>query len=197
MICLLKMGHRAVAMVVVQTLFNLVTLLLNYYYCRRKIGYGSFSDVFAGVSPGSDRLFVLIFLNAIMVTAFTGVRAVCVGSHRRHPQSRGRFCRSDLPERYVLFVFDPISGVFLPKVTARSLPARRSRPYPICLFVSDVSSTSYWHMSCLLYSVGAAVYRVVGRRRVWTKLVIALGCFCFDPDSDDSESGNYDSSGEE
>ena len=52
MICLLKMGYRAVAMEVVQTLFNLVTLLLNYYYCRRKIGirivFGRFRWGFSG-----------------------------------------------------------------------------------------------------------------------------------------------------
>ncbi len=37
MICLLKMGYRAVAMVVVQTVFNLATLLLNFLYCKYKI----------------------------------------------------------------------------------------------------------------------------------------------------------------
>ena len=37
MICLLYMGYRAVAMVVVQTVFNVATLLLNYIYCKKDI----------------------------------------------------------------------------------------------------------------------------------------------------------------
>lgn len=37
MICLLKMGYRAIAMVVVQTVFNILTLLLNYIYCKKKL----------------------------------------------------------------------------------------------------------------------------------------------------------------
>ena len=37
MICLLKMGYKAIAMVVVQTVFNLMTLLINAFYCKYKI----------------------------------------------------------------------------------------------------------------------------------------------------------------
>ena len=35
MICLLHMGYKAIAMVVVQTTFNVSTLILNYIYCRK------------------------------------------------------------------------------------------------------------------------------------------------------------------
>ena len=35
MICLLTMGYKATAMVVVQTVFNILTLLINYIYCKR------------------------------------------------------------------------------------------------------------------------------------------------------------------
>ena len=37
MICLLSVGYKAVALVVVQTIFNLVTLALNIFYCKNKI----------------------------------------------------------------------------------------------------------------------------------------------------------------
>ena len=37
MICLLHMGYKAIAMVVVQTVFNVLTLILNYIYCRKEL----------------------------------------------------------------------------------------------------------------------------------------------------------------
>ena len=37
MICLLKLGYKAVALVIAQTFFNVITLWCNYFYCRRKI----------------------------------------------------------------------------------------------------------------------------------------------------------------
>ena len=40
MICLLKMGYKAIAMVIVQTVFNMMTLILNYIYCRKKLHIG-------------------------------------------------------------------------------------------------------------------------------------------------------------
>lgn len=38
MIVLLSQGYKAVAMVVVTTVFNVVTLLINYFYCKRNLG---------------------------------------------------------------------------------------------------------------------------------------------------------------
>ena len=35
--CLLGAGYKAIAMVVVQTVFNIITLVLNYAYCKNKI----------------------------------------------------------------------------------------------------------------------------------------------------------------
>ena len=37
MIVLLYYGHKAITMVIVQTIFNVVTLGLNFFYCRNKI----------------------------------------------------------------------------------------------------------------------------------------------------------------
>lgn len=37
MILLLVVGYKAVAMVVVTTLFNIITLIINFYYCRYKL----------------------------------------------------------------------------------------------------------------------------------------------------------------
>lgn len=37
MICLLYMGYKALALVVVQTIFNVLTLILNYIYCKKEL----------------------------------------------------------------------------------------------------------------------------------------------------------------
>ena len=153
-------GSRANA---VQSRYTVVELLLLSSQNRDTDRFRTFS---LGVSPGSDRLFVLDISECDYGPHLLGYGAVCVGSHRRH-RSRGRFCRSDLPERYVLFVFDldirrfptqsygndhyrrvgadRIRSVY----SYRTYPVHRTGICPVCF-----------------YSVGAAVYRVVGRRRV-------------------------------
>ena len=118
MICLLKMGYRAVAMVVVQTLFNLVTLLLNYYYCRRKIGI---RIVFGRFRWGFLREVTVysfwIFLNAIMDRIYWGTGQFVLGA------TVGTAAVAVFAVAIYLKDMDysfstSISGVFLPKVTA-------------------------------------------------------------------------------
>lgn len=167
MICLLKMGYRAVAMVVVQTLFNLVTLLLNYYYCRRKIGI---RIVFGRFRWGFLREVTVysfwIFLNAIMDRIYWGTGQFVLGATVGTAAVAVFAVAIYLKDMYYSFSTS-ISGVFLPKVTAmiiyrrvgadrirsvysyRTYPVHRTGICPVCF-----------------YSVGAAVYRVVGRRRV-------------------------------
>ena len=38
MIALLEMGYKALAMVILQTLFNFATLIINFIYCKYKLG---------------------------------------------------------------------------------------------------------------------------------------------------------------
>lgn len=118
MICLLKMGYRAVAMVILQTVFNIATLLLNYYYCshklRIKIQFGKFQWGFLReVSIYS----FWVFLNAIMdrvywntgqfvLGAVTGTVAVAIYAVAIQFQSM-----------YMSFSV-AISNVFFPRVTA-------------------------------------------------------------------------------
>ena len=67
MILLLVVGYKAVAMVVVTTLFNIITLIINFYYCRYKlyvkIRFGHFNSAF--LKEVSIYSF-WIFLNAII-----------------------------------------------------------------------------------------------------------------------------------
>lgn len=118
MICLLRMGYRAVAMVVAQTIFNLGTLLLNYFYCRYKIHikilFGHFQWGFLKEVAVYS---FWIFLNAIMdriywstgqfvLGAISGTIAVAVFAVAIQFQSM-----------YMSFS-TAIAGVFLPRVTA-------------------------------------------------------------------------------
>ena len=117
MICLLKMGYRAVAMVVVQTLFNLVTLLLNYYYCRRKIGI---RIVFGRFRWGFLREVTVysfwIFLNAIMDRIYWGTGQFVLGATVGTAAVAVFAVAIYLKDMYYSFSTS-ISGVFLPKVT--------------------------------------------------------------------------------
>lgn len=118
MICLLKMGYKAVAMVVVQTIFNLATLLLNYFYCRYKIRikiiFGKFNWSFLREVAIYS---FWIFLNAIMdriywstgqfvLGAVVGTAAVAV------------FAIAIQMENMYMSFSTAVSGVFLPRVTA-------------------------------------------------------------------------------
>lgn len=121
MIVLLYLGYKAVAMVVVATIFNVLTLALNYWYCKSrldvKLKFGKFQWGF--LKEVSIYSF-WIFLNAIMdriywstgqfvLGAFVGTAAVAV------------FAVAIQLEHMYMSFSTAISGVFLPKVTAMTV----------------------------------------------------------------------------
>lgn len=81
LILVLAIGFKAVALVVVQTIFNLLVLLINYFYCRRKlkihITLGKFDWLF--IKEISVYSF-WIFLNAIMDKIYWGTGQFVLGS---------------------------------------------------------------------------------------------------------------------
>lgn len=117
MVCLLNMGYKAVALVIVQTIFNVLSLLLNYVYCKkclkikivfRKVKWEFLKEV--GIYS------FWIFLNVIMdkiywntgqfvLGAFVGTTAVAIYA-----------VSIQLQNMYMQFS-TAISSVFLPKVT--------------------------------------------------------------------------------
>ncbi len=117
MVVLLSMGYKAIAMVIVQTVFNFTTLIINFFYCRKelkiKILFGKFHYGF--LSEVAIYSF-WIFLNAIMdriywstgqfvLGAVSGTVAVSIYAIAIHLQGM-----------YLQFS-TAISNVFLPKVT--------------------------------------------------------------------------------
>lgn len=118
MIVLLYMGYKAIAMVVVITLFNVITLCINAWYCRYRlyirVKFARFKwNFLREVAVYS----FWIFLNAIMdriywstgqfvLGMFVGAAAVAV------------YAVAIQLEHIFMSFSNAISGVFLPKVTA-------------------------------------------------------------------------------
>ena len=117
MICLLEMGYKAIAMVILQTVFNLLTLIVNFIYCKYKLKIKIFFRNFQwGFLKEVAVYSFWIFLNVIMdriywstgqfvLGAFVGTAAVAVFA-----------IAIQLEHMYMQFS-SAISSVFLPKVT--------------------------------------------------------------------------------
>lgn len=118
MIVLLHLGYKAIALVVVTTLFNLCTLASNFVYCRAVLKIRmAFGKMDWGFLKEVSIYSFWLFLNAIMdriywstgqfvLGAFVGTAAVAVFA-----------VAIQLEHMYMCFS-TAISGVFLPKVTA-------------------------------------------------------------------------------
>lgn len=118
MVVLLCMGYKAVAMVVVLTVFNVLTLMLNWYYCRSKlkiqIRFGKFRWSF--LKEVSIYSF-WIFLNAIMDRIYWSTGQFVLGIYRGAAVVGIYAVAIQLQNMYMMFS-TAISSVFLPKVTA-------------------------------------------------------------------------------
>ncbi|MFI3316344.1 MAG: oligosaccharide flippase family protein [Rikenellaceae bacterium] len=118
MIILLLVGYKAIALVVVTTIFNLATLLINWWYCRRKlhikISYGKMRwrplrEIFA--------YSFWIFLNAIMDKIYWSSGQFILGVYKGAATVAVYAVAIQLQQLYMMFS-TAISGVFLPRVTA-------------------------------------------------------------------------------
>lgn len=117
MILLLSIGYKAVAMVLVQTVFNILTLVLNYIYCKYrlqiKLIFGKFNWGFIKeVAIYSFWIFLNVIMDKIywstgqfVLGAFVGTAAVAIFAIAIQFQGM-----------YMMFS-SAISTVFLPKVT--------------------------------------------------------------------------------
>lgn len=118
LILVLAIGYKAVALVVVQTLFNLCTLLINFVYCKRKlqikIKFGKFNWPF--IKEISVYSF-WIFLNAIMDKIYWGTGQFVLGAISG-TVAVAVFSVAILLEQMYMQFSTSIVSVLLPKVTA-------------------------------------------------------------------------------
>lgn len=118
MVVLLHYGYKAIAMVILQTFFNVITLLLNYFYCRKilkiEIHFAKFNWLFLKeVAVYSFWIFLNVImdrvywstgqfvLGAVSGTVAISVFAVAIQLHTLY----GQFSTA-------------ISSLFLPKITS-------------------------------------------------------------------------------
>lgn len=149
MICLLSMGYKAVAMVVVQTIFNLATLIINFLYCRYKLHikiiFRRFKWQFLKeVAIYSFWIFLNIILDRVywssgqfILGAVVGTASVAVFAIAVH-----------LAQMFMSFS-TAISGVFLPKVTA--MVARNDNKKEISDLFIRTGRIQYTVLSIILF----------------------------------------------
>lgn len=118
MVLLLTIGYKAVAMVVVTTLFNVATLLVNWGYCKHrlkiKVRFGRFQWGF--LKEVSIYSF-WIFLNAIMDRIYWSTGQFLLGIYRGAAAIAVYAVAVQLVQMFMMFS-TAISSVFLPRVTA-------------------------------------------------------------------------------
>lgn len=136
MICLLHFGYKAVAMVVVQTIFNVLTLIVNFIYCRRKLNihiYFRFKHFHWGFLKEVAIYSFWIFLNAIMDRVYWSTGQFVLGAMVGTVAVAVFAIAIQLEGMYMQFS-TAISSVFLPKVTAM-VATNRSRKEISDLFI--------------------------------------------------------------
>lgn len=121
MIVLLNLGYKAIAMVVVATVFNVLTLGLNFWYCKHclkiKLKFAKFQWGF--LKEVSIYSF-WIFLNAIMDRIYWSTGQFVLGAYAGTVVVAVFAVAIQLEHMYMSFS-TAISGVFLPKVTAMAV----------------------------------------------------------------------------
>jgi len=118
MIVLLEMGYRAIAMVVVQTIFNLLSLWLNLYYCRRKLNIRIHFRRFQwGLLKEISIYSFWIFLSVIMDRIYWNTGQFVLAMYVNTAAVAVFAVAIQLSILYMSFSTS-ISGVFLPKVTS-------------------------------------------------------------------------------
>ncbi|MCI6119907.1 MAG: oligosaccharide flippase family protein [Prevotella sp.] len=117
MIVLLEMGYKAIAMVIIQTLFNVATLVINYLYCKYRL---QIKIQFAKIQWGFLREVAIysfwIFLNVIMDRVYWSTGQFLLGIVAGTAAIAVFAVAIQLQTMYMQFS-TAISSVFLPKVT--------------------------------------------------------------------------------
>lgn len=118
MILLLVVGYKAVAMVVVTTLFNVATLLVNWWYCKYRLTIKvRFAKFKWGFLKEVSIYSFWIFLNAIMDRIYWSTGQFVLGIYKGSAAIAVYAVAIQLESMYMMFS-TAISSVFLPKVTS-------------------------------------------------------------------------------
>lgn len=147
MVVLLSMGYKAIAMVVVITLFNVLTLSVNAWYCftkiKIKVRFGKFNWRFLKEITVYS---VWIFLDAIVSRFYSSVGQIVLGVYRGASAVAIYALAIQLKSLFTSFS-TALNSVLLPKMTA--LVTKASDQEISDLFIR-VSRLQYFVMSFIL-----------------------------------------------
>jgi len=118
MIIMLMYGYKAIGMVVITTIFNILTLLINWVYCKRtlkiKISYTKFNwSLLKEIAHYSFYVFLGIIMDRIYWSTGQFVVGIFVGT-----AAAAVFAIAMQMKTYYMSFSNAISGLFLPKITA-------------------------------------------------------------------------------
>lgn len=117
MIFLLEIGYKAIAMVIVQTIFNVLTLIINYVYCKRELQIKMYFSKFKWSFMKEVLIYSFwIFLNVIMDKVYWSTGQFVLGAISGTIAVSVFAVAIQLQMMYMQFS-TAISTVFLPKVT--------------------------------------------------------------------------------
>ena len=118
MIVLLYFGYKAIALVVVTTIFNVLTLNINYLYCKRKLRVKLYFRKFRwGFLKEVSIYSFWIFLNAIMDRIYWSSGQFILGIYKGTASVAVYAVAILLKDMFFMFS-TAISSVFLPRVTS-------------------------------------------------------------------------------
>ena len=118
MVLLLVVGYKAVAMVVVTTIFNVLTLLINWWYCKNKLSIKIRFAKFKWIFLKEVSIYSFwIFLNAIMDRIYWSTGQFVLGIYKGSVAIAVYAVAIQLESMYMMFS-TAIASVFLPKVTS-------------------------------------------------------------------------------
>ena len=118
MVLLLVVGDKAIAMVVVTTIFNVGTLFINWWYCKYKLAIKvRFAKLEWGFLKEVSIYSFWIFLNAIMDRIYWSTGQFVLGVYKGSTAIAVYSVAIQLENMYMMFS-TAIASVFLPKVTS-------------------------------------------------------------------------------
>ena len=117
MICLLKYGYKAITMVVVNTVFNVLALIINYLYCKIKLDIKVIFARFKWAIVAEVFVYSFwIFLNLIMDKIYWTTGQFVIGIYMGTAAVAIYALAIQFQNMYMQFS-GAISSVFLPKIT--------------------------------------------------------------------------------
>ena len=118
MVVLLYLGYKAIALVIVTTVFNILTLTINQIYCRRKLHIRLYFHKIKWVFFKEVSIYSFwIFLNAIMDRIYWSSGQFILGIYKGTASVAVYAVAIQLKDMFFMFS-TAISSVFLPRVTS-------------------------------------------------------------------------------